>query len=313
MTYRSPDIALFSEALDWHARQLLRAFRARGLKVKRLSLLDCVFDTTKRFGISIPGFKTGLPKGVFVRGIPAGSFEQITMRLGLLHALRELGVLVWNDARAIEACIDKSMTSHLFAKAGLPTPATFAVQSREAAVAVARRELSRGHRLVVKPLFGAQGRGLKLITDLQELPGEDELGGAYYLQYFIDTGERPQDFRVFISNGHAVAAMVRVAKEGTWITNVKQGGAPQTMLPNPELSALAEAASAVTGANYAGVDLMLGAGGQPVVLEVNSMPAWRGLQSVTPGLDITQRLVDDFLSALASRKASNADTPQAVM
>ena len=52
-----------------------------------------------------------------------GTFEAVTMRLGVLHALRELGVPVWNDARAIERCVDKSMTSFLLTRAGIPTPA----------------------------------------------------------------------------------------------------------------------------------------------------------------------------------------------
>jgi RimK family alpha-L-glutamate ligase len=313
MAPRSLDIVLFSEALDWHARELIRGLRARGLSVRRVSLPECGFDTTKPFGIFIPGLNGKLPKGAFVRGIPAGSFEQITMRLGLLHALRELGVLVWNDARAIEACIDKSMTSHLLAKAGLPTPPTFAVQSRARAQAVAERELARAGRLVLKPLFGAQGRGIRLIERSGDLPEEGELGGAYYLQHHVANGERPQDFRVFVSAGRAVASMVRVAKDGEWITNVKQGGVPRPMLPNAELGALAEAACAVTGANYAGVDLMLGADGKPLVLEVNSMPAWRGLQSVTSGLNIGGRIAEDFAAALARHRAAIANKPLAAM
>jgi len=36
------------------------------------------------------------------------------------------------------------------------------------------------------------------------------------------------------------------------------------------------------GADYAGVDLMRDADGRWLVLEVNSIPAWRGLQAVTP-------------------------------
>ena len=83
-------IALFSERLDWHAKQLLSALRRRGASVKLVSLRACGVDTTMPFGFAIPGFETALPGAVFVRGIPAGSFEQITMRLGLLHALREL-------------------------------------------------------------------------------------------------------------------------------------------------------------------------------------------------------------------------------
>ena len=44
------------------------------------------------------------------------------MRLGVLHALRELGVRCGTTPRAIERCVDKSMTSFLLARAGIPTP-----------------------------------------------------------------------------------------------------------------------------------------------------------------------------------------------
>ena len=294
----SGTILLFSETLDWHAKQLAGAVRKRGIRLKRLAFREVHLDTTKPTGFAIPGFEDALPAGVFVRGIPAGSFEQVTMRLGLLHALRDLGVPVWNDARAIEACIDKSMTSHLLAKAGIPTPATFAVQTRMAAAEIVTRELARGGDLVLKPLFGAQGRDLKLIRSPEDLPQEAEVMGAYYLQRFVPTGEFAQDFRVFVSGGHAIAAMMRTAREGEWITNVKQGGIPQRCLLTPRLRELAEQAAAVTGADYAGVDLIRDREGNILVLEVNSMPAWSGLQSVMPEADIAEILIEDFTRAL---------------
>ena len=50
-------------------------------------------------------------------------FEAVTRRLGILHALRENGVRSGTMRRAIERCVDKSMTTFLLARAGLPTPA----------------------------------------------------------------------------------------------------------------------------------------------------------------------------------------------
>ena len=85
-----------------------------------------------------------------------GTFQAVTLRLGILHALRENGVLVWNDARAIERCVDKSTTSFLLARAGIPTPDTWAVESRESARAIVRREAAHGPLL--KPLFGLGAR-----------------------------------------------------------------------------------------------------------------------------------------------------------
>jgi glutathione synthase/RimK-type ligase-like ATP-grasp enzyme len=48
------------------------------------------------------------------------------------------------------------------------------------------------------------------------------------------------------------------------------------------MQALAIEAAAAVGADFAGVDILYGADERPTVLEVNSMPAWSGLQKVTP-------------------------------
>src|SRR5262249_47766937 len=114
---KRPRIALFAEASDGPGRQIAAALRRLGAEPVRLSLKACGFDTREPFGLALPGFEGALPDAALVRGIPAGSFEQVTLRLGVLHALRELGVMVWNDARAIECCVDKSMATHLIAKA----------------------------------------------------------------------------------------------------------------------------------------------------------------------------------------------------
>ena len=114
---------------------------------------------------------------MFVRTIAEGSFEAVTRRLGILHALRALGVPVWNEATAIERCVDKSTTTFLLARAGLPVPATWAVEGIEAARRIVAAEASVGP-LVLKPLFGAQGRGLMLIREAAELPARRDASGT---------------------------------------------------------------------------------------------------------------------------------------
>jgi glutathione synthase/RimK-type ligase-like ATP-grasp enzyme len=49
------------------------------------------------------------------------------------------------------------------------------------------------------------------------------------------------------------------------------------------------------------VDIIRDAGGNFMVLEVNSVPAWKGLQSVTD-FDVAQAIVDDFLARLPSQR-----------
>jgi len=59
-------------------------------------------------------------------------------------------------------------------------------------------------------------------------------------------------------------------------------------------------ATAAVGAAFAGVDILFGADGRPTVLEVNSMPAWSGVQKVV-AVDIAAVLAADLVAALAGR------------
>ena len=256
-------------------RRLAAAMRRRGACVVVTSLPRCALDTALASGIDIPGFDGALPDAVFVRSISAGTLEQITFRLGLLHALRESGVRVWNDARAIERCVDKSTTTFLLQQAGIPTPRTRTMEGG----APARDYVADASRsLIFKPLFGSQGKGLLRVEGLSDLPAPEAADNIYYLQDFVPpSGEGFEDWRVIATRARVIAAMGR--KAGTWITNVHQGGSPMPCQPTPEMRELAAAALAAVDADYAGVDLIAAPDGRLMVLEVNSNPSWRGLQS----------------------------------
>lgn len=291
-----PRIVLFVEdgSGDWHARRLKAAMEKRGAQVVVTTLSACAFDTAFASGMDIPGCNGMLPDGAFVRSVSTGTLEQITFRLGILHALRESGVRVWNDARAIERCVDKSTATFLFQKAGLPTPPTRVVETRERAYA----HLAADPRpYVLKPLFGSQGNGVRRGESADELPPGAELGDVYYMQHYLRAPDATsfEDWRVFVSQGKLLSAMVRRGK--TWITNVHQGAEPLAHDPCADMSQLALAATAAIGADYAGVDLIRDQSGQLMVLEINSNPAWKGLQSVTSA-DIADCLAADFLAAV---------------
>jgi RimK family alpha-L-glutamate ligase len=295
-----PKIAIAVDLYDWHARDLAAAFARYGAIATQIRLAQCGFDTKRKSGLVIPGFGFDLPDGVFVRAIGSGGFEGVTLRLSVLHGLADVGVPVVNSARAIEVCVDKAATSFALARWGIPTPPTFAVQSPEAARKIVRREAGRGP-LVLKPLFGAQGFGLKLISREEDLPPIEAVEGVYYLQRFVGV-ERDgfADMRFFISRGEVVAAMTR--RSSQWITNVKLGARPQWLDPDPALIGLALRSATAVGAQFAGVDMIMDADGQPQVLEVNSMPGWRGLQKVAP-FSIADRLARDFLKQIGARSA----------
>jgi tetrahydromethanopterin:alpha-L-glutamate ligase len=298
---RAPRIALFVDLRDWHARRLVQAFAAQGAEAVCVPLSGCGFRTGPGYGLTLPGFEAAPPDGAFVRQISAGSFEQVTMRLGVLHALREMGVFVYNDAWAIERCVDKSMTSFLMHHHGIPTPPTWAVESLDQARDIVRAEVAPKRKLVLKPLFGSQGRGLRLIDDADALPPAAEMDGVFYLQHFVagpSAGWR--DWRVFVAGTRAVAAMMRHGVE--WRTNAARGARCEAAAATGKIAELARAATAAVGAGYAGVDIIADAQGRLLVLEVNSMPAWKSLQRVSQA-DIAAALAADFLTTLRQASA----------
>jgi RimK family alpha-L-glutamate ligase len=299
-------VAIMADEVGWHTRQLQAALRARGCVGRCVDLADCRVNTTANWhGLVIPGFGAELPDAALVRGIAGGTFEQVTKRLGVLHALRELGVAVYNDARAIERSVDKSMTSLLLHAARIPTPPSWATESLAQARQIAMREGAAGHALVLKPLFGSQGKGLQLVGHVEgvhrPMPDiETAYGSLAYLQRFVPPITRPGfDWRVLVIGGRAVTAMRRLSVD--WIHNVAQGARCEAAELTPDLAQSAEAAAHALDMDYAGVDLIpsfarSGSRAAPrlQVLEVNGVAAWQGLQRVTD-FNIARLIVDDLL------------------
>lgn len=284
---------------EWHARRIVRSLEEMGARVTVSSLPHCAFDTGLASGIDIPGFDGALPDGVFVRSISAGTLEQITFRLGLLHALRESGVRVWNDARAIERCVDKSQTTFLLHRHGIATPRTRVCETLPHALAYTDH-LDR--TLVMKPLFGSQGKGIGRISNASELPAPETVDNIYYMQDFVEPKDAVfEDWRVLATRHRVIAAMTRRGEH--WVTNIHQGGKARVHSPDAEMTEISMAAMHAIDADYAGIDLIRTADGRLLVLEVNSNPAWRGLQSVAD-INIAQAIAEDFLTTVLAHKAS---------
>jgi len=312
MTVPSRDIkrvVILTDDPGWHGARLREAFESRHVEVSFASLRECRFDLDRQGrdpdnrGVVIPGFGGRLPDGVFVRGVPGGTLEQVVLRLDVLHALKLLGVPVYNDGRAIERTVDKAMTSFVLARAGIATPATWVTESEHEARDLTARETASGGELVLKPLFGSQGVGLKRVSSVAALPSAAEYDGVYYFQRYVEPAAAGwHDWRVFVIDGTAVAAMTRHGKD--WITNVSQGARcePADLAEHEDLRSLAEHAVVALEMDYAGVDLIRDREGRTHVVEVNGIPAWKGLQSVSR-VNIAQRLVGDFLDRYLQRPA----------
>lgn len=286
-------IAIITDDPGWHGKQLCRAFADYDCAADYVSLTECRISTETQPMLLIPGFETQLPDAVFIRGVPGGSLEEVVFYLDVLHALKLLGVPVYNDGRAIERSVDKAMTSFLLKNAGIATPPTWVLRDRDQALAVVERELAAGHYVISKPLFGSQGEGIRRIEKSTDLMWLTSSHGIYYLQRFVEcNGDGYSDKRVFVINGRAVAAMRR--RGVSWLNNVARGASCEMIELDSEVAGLAVRAVEAVQMDYAGVDLIRDRYGRLSVIEVNSVPAWKGLQSVC-GLDVAAWLAKDLV------------------
>ena len=287
-------IAIFTDDPGWHGKQLRLAFASRGYASEYVSLTECEISLDASSpSILIPGFESALPDAVFVRGVPGGSLQEVVFYLDILHALKVMGVPVYNDGYAIEKSVDKGMTSFLLKNAGLNTPVTWVLKDRAKALKIAETELKSGCQLISKPLFGSQGEGVRRIekmTDLFWLTGNH---GIYYMQRFIESaGEGYSDWRVFVINGRVVASMRRHGV--CWLNNVARGASCEAVGGDDAMNNIALRATHALKMDYSGVDIIRDQEGNYTVIEVNSIPAWKGLQGVCD-VNIAELLAKDLI------------------
>jgi RimK family alpha-L-glutamate ligase len=285
-------LAILSAGDGWHVRDLQRAAAPLGHEAVAVDFRK-VSAGVAAADCSLSGFDA-----VLVRTMPPGSLEQVVFRMDVLHRLQARGMVVLNPPAAVEACVDKYLASARLDAAGLPVPPTVVCQHADAAMEALAR---LGGDVVVKPLFGSEGRGIVRVSDpdlaWRTFRALERLQAVIYLQRFVP--HPGWDLRAFVLRGRVLAAMRRRA-DGGWRTNVAQGGKAEMTRLGPEDEDLAVRAAAAVGAPMAGVDLLPGPRGKRYVLEVNAVPGWRALAPVT-GVDVAAELIR-FATAECGRR-----------
>ena len=281
-------LAVLGRSEEWHVQRLLEACRRQGIDAECRSFreLEGVCGRVGDYRSTSAEWDA-----VIVRSMPRGSLEQIIFRMDVLGCLETQGCYVCNPARSLEIAIDKYLALARLEKAGLPVPRTIVAQEAAAAM---RAFDALGGDVVVKPLFGSEGRGILRVCE-EEMAWRvfktlEQLEGVLYVQEFIEHEGR--DVRALVI-GDRVLAMERTSA-GDFRTNLSRGGEARPATISRAWEELALRASAAVGTLVAGVDLLPTADG-PFLLEVNGVPGWRGIQRVT-GVDVAEAIVAELLA-----------------
>lgn len=232
--------------------------RRAGHDVEHRRAEDTVFDATVR--------GTGGD-----RAVPADLYllkSHSELALSLAGALHDRGARLLNPFPSCALTQDKVRATQLLHTAGVPVPQTRVVSGLRAAAA-----LFEGAPLVVKPVRGHRGSGVRLVRDLGDVEGWDEsvdTEGGLLVQTLVDgPGE---DLKVYV-----VGSRVWAVRKPFSPNSFSVPGRPVAV--DPTVATVARQVGRVIGLSVFGVDVIESRSG-PVVVDVNYFPGFKGCAGV---------------------------------
>ncbi|MFT4283135.1 MAG: ATP-grasp domain-containing protein [Candidatus Woesearchaeota archaeon] len=218
----------------------------------------------------------------------------IILRGGLTRLIKDSGrlfinylemkkVKIYDEPSVIYKDFDKQYQSMKIVNAGLNHPKTFYKINKE----IINEEVK--NEVVIKPILGSKGRGMKKLERLNE-----DIDENYIAQEF--TGKLGEDIRVIVINGEVIGAMKRKSAKDEWRSNIALGGKGEKIKFSEELAKTAIKAQKALGMFFSGVDI-LEEKNKYIVLEVNRAPQFKEFETITK-INVAKALVEKVLNEL---------------
>lgn len=245
-----------------------------------------------------------LPQGTLLERQEADFYLFWDKDIRLALALEGMGQRLFNPARAIALCDDKTLTHLRLSQAGLPSPETILCPMTFPGLGypdtsfIARAGQALSWPLVIKEGCGSFGQQVYLAKNEQEAREilEKAAGKPLLFQRFIEESAGT-DLRLYMVGGECIAAMRR-RNDTDFRANIQIGGHGESYTPTREEAALAAQACRALGLDFAGVDLLQTDNG-PVICEVNSNAHFTALSALTK-TDIAGAILSHIQEALCA-------------
>jgi len=268
--------------------RMVEEARARGHEIRVIDPLRCYMNITSH------------KPSIHFKGEPLEGYEAVIPRIGasftffgtaVVRQFEMMGVYCLNESVAITRSRDKLRSLQLLSRKGIGLPITgFAHSTKYTKELI---DLVHGAPLVIKLLEGTQGLGVVLAETYNAGESVIEafrgLKANILVQEFIKEADS-KDIRCFVLGNKVIAAMMRVGKKGDFRSNIHRGGSVHKVRITPEERSTAVRAAKIMGLNVAGVDLLRSNHG-PVVMEVNSSPGLRGIETAT-GKNVAKMIIE---------------------
>ncbi|MGB3455468.1 MAG: 30S ribosomal protein S6--L-glutamate ligase [Litorimonas sp.] len=291
-------IALFTRNGNLYSHKRLReAAESRGHEINAIDHMKCLVD------VSSNGAR------LLYKGEPLLDYDALIPRIGasvtyygttIVRQMEVMGVFALNPALGISQSRDKLRSLQLMSERGIGMPRT--IFSHRDDYPGEEIGILGGAPVVLKLTEGTHGVGVMLLRDDNSAKAVMEAFAGtendVILQEFIEEAGG-EDVRCLVVGDDVVAAMLRKGKEGDFRSNLHQGGsATLTEISDDERSTALAAARAMN-LEMCGVDLLRSDRG-PVVMEVNSSPGLKGIETAT-GIDVAGKVIEHLETRLSGR------------
>ena len=220
----------------------------------------------------------------------------------LAKMLEAEGFLVYNSAKAIEICDDKSLTFIQLKNTDIKMPKTFCApmtfdKEYKDFTFVLQVEESLGYPMIIKENKGSFGEQVYMVHNYYEAVDKIKTIGHcdFIMQEYIESS-KGKDVRIHIVGNHLVTAMKRINKED-FRANITNGGMMEKYEPAKEYIEMALKVCRALKLDFAGVDIMFGKEGEPILCEVNSNAHFKNIYDCT-GVNVADKIIEHILSQI---------------
>jgi RimK family alpha-L-glutamate ligase len=222
----------------------------------------------------------------------------------LAKYLEMMGYSVFNSSSAIATCDDKALTHLCLQSAGVKMPKTIIAPMTYGNIGYTSLEFlnqvesTLKYPIIVKECFGSFGQQVYLAHDRIELEKTVLSIGAnpMLFQEYIKSSTG-KDLRLQVVGNQVVATMYRYSVNGDFRANVSNGGKMKPYEPTKEQMDLAIQCVKLIGLDFAGVDILFGENGEPIVCEVNSNAHFKNIYDCT-GVNVADHIMEYIIKRI---------------
>jgi ribosomal protein S6--L-glutamate ligase len=186
------------------------------------------------------------------------------LSLSLAGALSTQGANLINPYEGCDAARNKIVCYQMLRQARVPVPNAWITSDLSSL-----SPLLRQHALILKPVMGWRGEGIRVVRDERELAAIPHVSGPLLIQEYI---ENPgEDLRLYVAGEEVFGIRKRFSH-----TSFAVDGEPVSV--SREMRSIARLCGRIFGLHLYGIDVIEGADG-PRVVDVNYFPGYKGVRN----------------------------------